>query len=86
FFFKIPDKFKIKTPVGNYNPDWAVYMNKDGVDKMYFVIETKGSTSLFDLRHREELKILYGKKHFEALGESVEYEVAREWDEFKRKH
>ncbi len=84
FFFKIPPKFKIKTPVGNYNPDWAVYMNKDGIDKMYFVIETKGSTSLFDLRHKEKLKILYGKKHFEAIGESVDYEVTREWNEFKR--
>lgn len=85
FFFKIPPKFKIKTPVGSYNPDWAVYMNKDGVNKMYFVIETKGSTTLFDLRHKEELKILYGKKHFEALGGDVGYEVeTSDWEHFKR--
>ncbi len=86
FFFKIPPKFQIKTPVGSYNPDWAVYMNKDGEDKMYFVIETKGSTNSFDLRQREELKILYGQKHFEAIGEKVNYSVTDgDWNNFKRK-
>ncbi len=85
FFFKIPSKFQIKTPVGNYNPDWAVYMNKDGTDKMYFVIETKGSTILEDLRSNEMQKIKFGKKHFEAIGEELHYKVATDWHECKRK-
>lgn len=63
-FFKIPERFKIQTPIGTYNPDWAVYLTKNGEEKLYFVLETKGSTSLFDLRTREQLKIHCGKKHF----------------------
>ena len=60
-FFKIPGSFKIETPIGTYNPDWAVYLDRDGVKKMYFVLETKGSTSMFDLRTAERLKIHCGK-------------------------
>ena len=42
--------FKIQTPIGTYNPDWAVYLTKNGEEKLYFVLETKGSTDFFDLR------------------------------------
>ena len=38
-FFKIPDNFKIETPIGTYNPDWAVYIERYGTKKMYFVLE-----------------------------------------------
>ncbi len=82
-FFKIPDRFKIETPIGTYNPDWAVYLTKNGVEKLYFVLETKGSTNFMDLRTREQLKIHCGKKHFEALDNGIELQVATGWNELK---
>lgn len=85
-FFKIPDKFKIPTPIGNYNPDWAIYLETESEKKLYFVIETKGSTNFMDLRDRESIKIKCGKKHFEALDENVEFDVAKNLREFKQKH
>lgn len=81
-FFKIPGSFKIETPIGTYNPDWAVYLNRDGAKKIYFVLETKGSTNLFDLRTAEQLKIHCGKRHFASLGD-VELRVATAWDRVK---
>ncbi len=84
-FFKIPERFKIQTPIGTYNPDWAVYLTKNGEEKLYFVLETKGSTSLFDLRTREQLKIHCGKKHFKALDGDIEMQIASKWDDFKSK-
>jgi len=84
-FFKIPSKFKIETPIGTYNPDWAVYMDKDGVQKLYFVLETKGTMRLDDLRTPERQKIHCGKRHFAALDNGVELRTAVSWDEFKIK-
>ncbi|MBP3925060.1 DEAD/DEAH box helicase family protein [bacterium] len=83
-FFKIPSRFKIETPIGNYNPDWAVFLEKNGEQKLYFVLETKGTTSLFDLRTPEKLKLHCGKQHFNAL-EGVEFsgEPVNAWSEFK---
>ena len=84
-FFKIPPKFKIETPIGSYNPDWAVFLEKDGEQKLYFVLETKGTTSLFDLRSPERLKIHCGKQHFNALQDGVQFseEPVKDWKEFK---
>ncbi|MCI8471788.1 MAG: DEAD/DEAH box helicase family protein [Clostridiales bacterium] len=82
-FFKIPERFKIQTPIGTYNPDWAVYLTRNGEEKLYFVLETKGSTNFFDLRTREQLKIHCGKKHFKALGGDIDMQVAAKWDDFK---
>ncbi|MDR1299626.1 MAG: type III deoxyribonuclease [Oscillospiraceae bacterium] len=82
-FFKIPDKFKIETPIGTYNPDWAVYMDKDGEQRFYFVLETKGTTYIGDLRTPEQQKIRCGERHFAALDNGVELRVARDWREFK---
>lgn len=84
-FFKIPDQFKIDIPIGTYNPDWAVYITKNGEEKLYFILETKGSTDLNDLRTKEQLKIHCGKQHFRALDNGVELQVARDWMEFKVK-
>ena len=84
-FFKIPNRFKIETPIGTYNPDWAVYLTKNGEEKLYFVLENKGSTSFMDLRTREQLKIHCGKKHFEALDNGIELQVATDWNELKSK-
>ena len=52
------------TPIGSYNPDWAVYVEIDSVKKLYFVIGTKGSTNLFGLSEKENMKIRCGKVHF----------------------
>ena len=86
-FFKIPNRFKIETPIGTYNPDWAVYLEQDGDTKLYFVLETKGTTSMYDLRTPEQLKIQCGKAHFEALENDVAFsgEPVADWREFKRK-
>lgn len=83
-FFKLPERFKIDTPIGTYNPDWAVYLTRDSQEKLYFILETKGSGSLFDLREREALKIHCGKRHFQALDSGVEMRVATDWMETKR--
>ena len=84
-FFKIPPRFKIETPIGTYNPDWAVYLEQDGTTKLYFVLETKGTTDLFGLRPEEKQKILCGKAHFEALGTNVRFphEPVANWNTFK---
>lgn len=82
-FFKIPERFKIETPIGTYNPDWAVFLTKNGEEKLYFILETKGSTSFMDLRTREQLKIRCGRKHFEALDNGIELQVATNWSEVK---
>jgi type III restriction enzyme len=83
-FFKIPDKFKIETPIGTYNPDWAVYLEHNGVEKLYFVLETKGSISMFDLRTKEQLKIHCGIQHFKALDDDIELHVVTIWSGFKK--
>ena len=82
-FFKIPDRFKIDTPIGTYNPDWAVLWEKNGEQKLYFIMETKGTTSLFDLRSPEKLKIQCGMAHFKALDNGLEMHVATDWNKFK---
>ena len=83
-FFKIPDRFKIDTPIGTYNPDWAVLWEKNGEQKLFFVIETKGTESLFNLKTPEQLKIHCGKEHFKALGNGLEmHGPIKDWDKFK---
>lgn len=82
-YTKLPPKFQIETPIGNYNPDWAVLVDKDGIEKLYFVIETKGSTDPNQLRLFEEYKIQCGRKHFAALDTGVIYEVEGDYKEWK---
>lgn len=84
-FFKIPSRFKIETPIGTYNPDWAVYLNKNGEEKLYFVLETKGDTSFMHLKTSEQLKIHCGKEHFKALNAGVELETATSWTELRKR-
>ena len=79
----LPDRFRIETPIGTHNPDWAAYLEKNGEQKLFFVLETKDSMGMFDLRTREQLKIHCGKRHFEAL-ENVSLQVARDWSGFKK--
>lgn len=74
FFFKLPSRFKIPTPLGSYNPDWAVVFEND--ERVYFVAETKSSTLAADRRLNENLKIACGRKHFAlAASVGVEYKV-----------
>ena len=85
-FFKLPSRFKVDTPIGTYNPDWAVYVEIDGMKKLYFILETKGSTSELNLRGRESLKIRCGKAHFRAIGSGVELHTATKWADFKMRN
>lgn len=86
-FFKLPSRFKIDTPIGSYNPDWAVYVEMDGLKKLYFVIETKGSGDQLDLQQREDWKIHCGKVHFRTLETGAEmYSPVSDWKAFKVNH
>lgn len=66
-YAKLPGWFKVPTPLGTYNPDWAVLVEKDGAERLYFVVETKGSLFKDDLRDKEGAKIACGKAHFTAV-------------------
>lgn len=66
-YAKLPGWFKVPTPLGAYNPDWCVLVEKDGTERLYFVVETKSSLFTDDLRDRERAKITCGEAHFKAL-------------------
>ena len=77
-FMKLPDKFKIDTPVGNYNPDWAIIKKVEGEDRIYMIRETKSTLDESKRRPTENAKIKAAQKHFEVIGigaESVDYAV-----------
>ena len=71
-YAKLPAWFKVPTPLGTYNPDWAVVIEDEGDEKLYFVVETKGSTWWDNLRHLEGAKIKCGKKHFDEIARDTE--------------
>ena len=77
-YAKLPKNFVIPTPFGGYNPDWAIAFNQDKVRHVYFVAETKGSTSEIDLRETEKQKIASAKAFFAKLqqtqGNNSEFE------------
>jgi type III restriction enzyme len=73
FFCKLPRWFKIPTPVGDYNPDWAVVLEED--KKVYLIRETKTTHDADKRRLEENLKIVCGQAHFNAL-DGVDYRVA----------
>ena len=66
-YAKLPSGFSIPTPVGNYNPDWAIAFKAESVKHVYFIAETKGSMSEMQLRAIEKQKIACAKKFFAAL-------------------
>jgi len=70
FYFKLPFWFKISTPIGKYNPDWALIFKNE--KRIYFVAETKSTTDLSKLRNEERLKVKCGEAHFNEF-EDVEY-------------
>ena len=83
-YAKLPGWFAVPTPLGSYNPDWAVLIDSDEGERLYFVVETKGSVLASDLRGAERARIRCGRAHFDALkvGESpAQYKVATSVDE-----
>lgn len=75
-YVKLPDGFYISTPVGHYNPDWAIAFYEGNVKHIYFVAETKGSMNSMQLRLIEESKIHCAREHFKAIsGDRVVYDV-----------
>ena len=81
-YTKLPRGFYINTPMGHYNPDWAVVFKEDsGVKHIYFIAETKGSIIEADLRDVEKAKIACAQKHFQSIGASdVKYDVVDSWE------
>ncbi|MCE1181034.1 MAG: DEAD/DEAH box helicase family protein [Rhodocyclales bacterium] len=87
-YAKLPGWFKVPTPLGTYNPDWAVLVTLDGQERLYFVVETKGGLFEDDLRDRESGKIKCGAAHFAALmteRKTARYVVARNIDDLMAK-
>ena len=83
-YAKLPRWFQVPTPLGSYNPDWAVLIETDASERLYFVAETKGSSFIDDLRNRERAKVECGRSHFAALevGETpAKYRVVHQLDE-----
>lgn len=89
-YAKLPDNFKIPTPFGSYNPDWAIAFDTALVKEIYFVAETKGSILSEDLKLKERNKIESAKRFFETLNaqslgnDKVQYKVVSNIDELMR--
>ncbi|MBA3999376.1 DEAD/DEAH box helicase family protein [Brevundimonas sp.] len=69
-FAKLPAWFKVPTPLGSYNPDWAVLVSTEDGERLYFVVETKPTNLIDDLHHLEAGKVTCGARHFEAIATS----------------
>jgi type III restriction enzyme len=75
-YVKLPSGFYISTPVGKYNPDWAISFHEGAIKHIYFVAETKGSMNSLQLREIESAKIHCAREHFKAISsDSVVYGV-----------
>lgn len=88
-FIKLPDWYSIETPAGNYTPDWAIVIEKiqNGVtsEKIYFVVETKGTNNIYELKSDEKIKIISAKKRFELIGDSRFVAPVKDFDSFEKK-
>lgn len=81
-YAKLPRSFFIPTPVGEYNPDWAIAFKEGSVKHIYFVAETKGSMSSMELRKIEEIKIECAKKFFDKISSGkVKYSMVKSFDD-----
>ena len=79
-YAKLPGWFRVPTPLGTYNPDWAVLVDRDGSERLYLVVENKSGLFTDDLRDKERAEIECGKAHFQALQvreAPAQYRVAR---------
>ena len=84
-YAKLPRGFLIPTPVGDYNPDWAISFKEGSIKHVYFVAETKGSMSTMDLRPLEATKIECARKFFAEVNkkyapENVKYDVVNSFE------
>lgn len=80
-YVKLPRGFYINTPVGKYNPDWAIAFYEGKVKHIYFVAETKGDMSSMELREIEKAKAHCAREHFRAIsGENIKYDVVSSYD------
>jgi len=80
-YAKLPNSFFIPTPVGHYNPDWAIAFQEGTVKHVYFIAETKGSMSSMDLRKVEEVKIECARKFFAKItSDQVKYDVVNSYE------
>jgi len=87
-FIKLPDWYIIETPAGNYSPDWAIVVERflDGKteEKIYFVVETKGTNNIYELRPEEQMKIKSARKRFELIGDSKFVAPIKDFDTFEK--
>ncbi len=80
-YVKLPRGFYINTPVGKYNPDWAIVFREGAVKHIYFIAETKGSMATLELREIESAKIHCAREHFRAISEKgVKFDVVDSYD------
>lgn len=79
-FMKLPDKFRVPTPVGDYNPDWAIIKVEDGAEHLYLVRETKSSQDPAKRRPSENAKIKAAMKHFAAIGVDYAVSAPERWE------
>ena len=86
-YAKLPGWFTVPTPLGGYNPDWAVLVEEEGQERLYFVVETKGTMLFADaLRPTEQAKIDCAREHFEALGTRTAFTVANTFETFAEQY
>ncbi|VAW48969.1 Type III restriction enzyme, res subunit:DEAD/DEAH box helicase, N-terminal [hydrothermal vent metagenome] len=80
-YAKLPRGFSIPTPVGSYNPDWAISFKEGAVKHVYFIAETKGTMSSLQLKEIENVKIKCAKKFFKNItSEQVKYDVVNSYE------
>lgn len=85
-YTKLPRGFYINTPLGKYNPDWAIVFREGAVRHIYFVAETKGSEDLTQLRAVEEAKIRCAERHFASISDSqLKFGVVKDYDSLYNK-
>ena len=85
-YVKLPSSFFISTPVGHYNPDWAIAFTEGSVRHIFFVAETKGNTDSIELRGIENAKNECARRHFAAISnEEVVYEVVDSFEKLMQK-
>lgn len=85
-YVKLPSGFYISTPVGKYNPDWAIAFYEGTVKHIYFVAETKGSMSSMQLRLIEDAKIYCAREHFKSIStDAVKYDVVESYESLMAK-
>jgi type III restriction enzyme len=86
-FIKLPDWYIIETPAGSYTPDWAIVVEKVQNDKreekIYFVVETKGTNNIYELKAEEQIKIKSAKKRFELIRDSKFVAPVKDFDTFE---